>query len=525
MLVIPHKNAIVVRVREPQQLLTLIPRARKITVQGKDFVAIPHQLDEMRVLSNIGIPAPSPIRYHYNWSGLYTPFKAQLDTSEFLSLRPRAYVLSEMGTGKSLASLWAYDYLRKIGAVKRMLVVCPLSTMERTWMDEIFRHFPHLDAVVLYGSRAKRRALLEQEHDIYIINHDGIQIILDDLSKRPDIDLIVLDEIAQAARNAGTDRWKYINTLVNKQLNGKRWCWGMTGTPTPNAPTDAWAQCRIVTPGTVPVYFGRFKDRVMKQVNNFLWIARSNAMDTVHEAMQPAIRFSRNDCVDLPPTLYQTRTVPLSATQKTAYKQMMTTLAYQAAQGQVLAVNEAVKASKLIQISCGVAYGPDGSEVSTDATPRLEVVDEIVGDAEGKVIVFVPFVSAVHLVADYLRAQGRTVECIYGDVRKNERDRIFSEFQNADNPKIIVAQPAAMSHGLTLVTANTIIWYAPIFSNDTYEQACARITRPGQTRTTLIVNIEGSPIEQRAYDRLRNKQRMQGILLSMVEESRVETIA
>jgi len=137
--------------------------------------------------------------------------------------------------------------------------------------------------------------------------------------------------------------------------------------------------------------------------------------------------------------------------------------------------------------------------------------------------VFVPFVSSVAKVTKYLETHGITVECIYGDVPKSARDRIFSAFQNTDDPRVLVAQPAAMSHGLTLTAANTIIWYAPIFSSDIYEQACARITRPGQTMAQLIVNIEGSPIEQRAYDRLRNKQKMQGILLSMVEDARIAT--
>jgi SNF2 family DNA or RNA helicase len=199
---------------------------------------------------------------------------------------------------------------------------------------------------------------------------------------------------------------------------------------------------------------------------------------------------------------------------------MMTTLRFQHAAGEVTAVNEAVKAGKLIQIACGVAYDENGQEVTLDAKPRLEVTREIIEEAAAKTIVFVPFVSSVKYVADYLRSHGITVECVYGEVSKGERDRIFKEFQTLPDPKVIVAQPAAMSHGLTLVAANTIVWYAPIFSNDTFDQACARITRPGQTRTQLIVKIEGSPIEQRAYERLKNKQKMQGLLLTMVEEDR-----
>jgi SNF2 family DNA or RNA helicase len=505
-----------------QQLLTLLPTAKVVTHKGQQLVAVPHRLDEVRVLNNIGIRAPSPIKYHYKWSGMYKPFKAQLDTSAFLTLNRRAFVLSEMGTGKTLAALWAYDYLRSLSVLNRMLVVCPLSTMERTWGDELFKNFPHLDYVVLHGTAERRKKLLKQDADIYIVNHDGVKIIADELKKRDDITLVISDEIAQAARNARTDRWEVLNDIVNKQQQGTRWCWGMTGTPTPNAPTDAWAQCRLVNPTSVPVYFTRFKDMVMKQVNQFLWVPRVNATEVVYKVMQPSIRFSRAECMDLPPCVFQTRHVDLTKDQAKAYKEMLNRLKTDIDGGEVLAVNEAVKTSKLVQIAAGGVYSTNGTEVFVDATPRLNVVDEIINEAEGKVIVFVPFVSAVKLVAEYLRGKHHTVECIYGEVTKNERDRIFGGFQHGTHPRVIVAQPAAMSHGLTLTAANTIIWYAPIFSNDIYDQACARITRPGQTMAQLIVNIEGSPIERAMYERLRNKQRMQGILLTMVEEGRVE---
>ncbi len=444
--------------------------------------------------------------------------------STYLILRRNGCVFATGNTGKTLSVLWAYDYLRKVGKVNKMLVVCPLSTMERTWGDELFRHFPHLDYAVLYGSADKRKKLLKQDAHVYIVNHDGVKIIANELAERDDIDIVISDEIAQAARNARTDRWKYLNEVINKQQNGKRWCWGVTGTPTPNAPTDAWAQCKLVTPSTVPTSFMRFKDMVMKQINQFLWVPRVNAMEIVHQVMQPAIRYARHECMDLPPCLFQTRHVELTQTQKDAYKDMVGKLRAQVDDGEVLAVNEAVKASKLVQIAAGVAYTTKGEELVTDASPRLAVVEEIIEEAKGKVIVFVPFVSAVRYVSEHLINAGHSVECIYGEVSAHERNRIFAAFQNTDTPRVLVAQPAAMSHGLTLTAANTIVWYAPIFSNDIYDQACARITRPGQTMSQLIVNIEGSPIEQKMYERLRTKQKMQGVLLSMVGDSRVEYV-
>ena len=107
---------------------------------------------------------------------------------------------------------------------------------------------------------------------------------------------------------------------------------------------------------------------------------------------------------------------------------------------------------------------------------------------------------------------------VNGDTSKSERDRIFSQFQNTQYPRVLVANAATMSHGLTLTAATTIVWYAPIHSNEIYEQACARVRRPGQTKTTVIAHIAGSEVERKVYQRLETKQSMQGLLLEMMKE-------
>jgi len=107
---------------------------------------------------------------------------------------------------------------------------------------------------------------------------------------------------------------------------------------------------------------------------------------------------------------------------------------------------------------------------------------------------------------------------VHGETPKAERDAIFQSFQHSEYPHIIVANPGTMSHGLTLTAATTIVWYAPVHSNDTYEQACARVRRPGQKRSTVIVHIAGSEVERRMYARLKTKQKLQGLLLDMMKE-------
>lgn len=520
MLISKKHKAIVLRLRDPGQVTAVIPKAKVFTHNGKQFVAVKHGVDEVKVLQNLGIKAPSPIEYYYAWPGRFKPFIAQRKVAGFLSSHRRAFNLSDIGTGKTLGALWAYDYLRSIGILRKLLVVTPLSTLERTWADEIWQNFPHLECAVLHGSAAKRIAMLEQDVDVYLINHDGLKVkgVVEALANRPDIDLVIVDEISQAARNAGTDRFKVLNTVANKQH--PRWCWGLTGTPIPNKPTDAYAQCRLMVPERVPPYFKRFRDMVERQVTNFLWVPRQNALEVVHEVMQPSIRFSRDECVDLPPCQYVTRQVELTPVQVKAYKEMLNRLKTEVSSGEVTAANEAIKAQKLIQIVSGATYGDDGETLGIDATPRLELTHEIIEEAGTKVIVFVPFVSAVESVTKYLRERGVTVECIYGAVSKNERDRIFQAFQRESEPKVLVAIPQAMSHGLTLTAASTIIWYAPITSADTFVQANGRITRPGQKYSQLIVMIEGSDVERRYYKRLEKKQGTQGALLQMVKDSR-----
>jgi hypothetical protein len=543
MIVHKKRRALILKVRHPERITSVIPTAKSFQYKGTTLVAVPHKTEEVRVLRNIGIEAPNPILYYYDWPRapyIKAPFQAQIATAAFLTGYNRAYCHNGLGSGKTQATLWAYDFLRAQKLVRSMLVVSPLSTLERTWGDSIFDHFPHLSFVVLHGTRERRLKLLQQPADIYIINHDGLKVVAHEIVKQDHIDLVVVDEIAQAARNAQTDRWDYLNWVVNgksptKQVElpdgrtcrssvgkpGKvRGCWGLTGTPTPNEPTDAWAQCRLVTPETVPPYFNKFKEMVMRQVGPFSWVSRDNATDVVFNTMQPAIRFSREECVDLPPTTFTTREVSLTPEQAKAYKNMETKLFAEVESGKVLAVNEAVKVNKLVQICAGVLYDEHGNEVAMPCKPRLDVVAEIIEEADGKVIVFVPFVSSIALVANDLRKRGFSVEVIYGDVPKSKRDEVFSAFQKTQHPRVLVAQPAAMSHGLTLTAANTTVWYAPTNSADIYEQANARTTRPGQKRNTLIVNIEGSPIERKMYTRLKTKQKMQNMLLEMIQEAR-----
>lgn len=521
---VPHRQ-VVLNLTHPGSVTSIIPGAREIVFRGQPLVAVPHGLDETRVLRNIGIQVPAPINYYYDWPNAGKPPMAhQKVTAAFMTLHQRAYVLNEMGTCKTLSALWAFHYLKSIGVLDAMVVLAPLSTLERTWGDEIFSNFFDMSFTVLHGDMDRRIKRIKQEHDIYIINHDGAKTdvmaaaLTTHVVKRYGKDrvLFLIDELA-GYRNSGTDRWQLVNSVVQQCP----WVWGMTGAPCPKAPTDAWAQCRLVTPWTVPRYFSRFRETVMHKITQFKWVPREGWLNQVYSVMQPGIRFSRKECVDLPPTTHRFEHVELTVEQRRAYKSMMDKNKSDVETGQVVAVSEAVKLQKLVQIACGVLYDKE-DEHQIPVGPRIALIKELIAQSSRKVILYVPILGALDMIAAEI-AKEYKVAVVHGGVSKTRRDEIYSAFQRYDDPWVIVAQPGAMSHGLTLVAANTIIWYAPTNNNETYLQANARVTRPGQTESTFIIHVEGTAVEREMYKRLERQGQMQGALLDAYERERVES--
>jgi len=495
-------------------ILPVLPHAKEFRNDGKNYLVVPHRIDEAIVLRNIGYAAPSPIEYHYKWPGRFRPFKHQIVTSAFLTLNPRAFVLNDIGTGKTLSAYWAADYLMSLGLVRRVLVVSPLSTLERVHGDALFQNLPHRSFTILHGTAAKRRDLATADFDFYIINHDGVEVIAKILAARSDIDLVIIDELA-AYRNGQTSRWKALKGV----LQPRQRVWGMTGTPTPNEPTDAYAQVKLVRPGVVAEYssFTQFKMATMVKVSMFKFVPKPDAMDRVHAIMQPAVRFNRDECLDLPECLYETRDIELTPAQRKAYREMLNNLVTQVNGGQITALNEAIKLMRLMQVVSGVAYDTKGDHQQIDCAPRLAAVKEIIEEAGQKVIVFVPFQGNLTTLKTALDKY-TTSEVVYGLTSVKDRNDIFYRFQNMRDPQVLIAHPGCMSHGLNLQAASTIIWWAPVNSNDIYTQANGRINRSGQKNAMTVFHLASTKIERDVYKRLETKQKLQGILLDLVQQ-------
>jgi len=495
------------------QISSLIQKSEYLGPRNNHHEMLVHWgLEESQRLAKLlGNPnIPSPIEREYNWPGLYKPFDHQRDTARFLTLHQRAFCFNEAGTGKTSAAIWAADYLMSKRIIRRVLVVCPLSIMHSAWQADLFKTAMHRTCAIAHGS--KRRRVIEGEYQFVIINYDGVNAERETIQNGK-FDLIIVDE-ANAYKNPSTVRWKNFSKIIKTDT----YLWMMTGTPASQSPEDAFGLARMVNPGAVPKYKTAWKDIVMRQVSRFKWLPKPSAQQSVFQALQPAIRYEKSQCLDLPDVLYQTREVPLTAQATAYYKELVKEMQVKAAGETISTVNAAAALTKLLQLSGGAVYTDDGNVVEFDIHPRLNVLHEVVDEASHKVIVFVPYKHTIQLIQEFLNKNNISNEIISGDISANARAQIFQNFQTTDTPRVLLIQPQSASHGVTLTAADTVIFWSPVMSVETYLQCIARIDRVGQKNSMTVIHLQGSEVERRMYKMLQGKVDMHEKLVDLYNE-------
>ena len=502
-------KALLLRLRNPQKVTMVIPNSKQLP---DNEVVVKWGIDEAQVLKNLNIKVPSPIEGKYKWTGKHTPFEHQKTTAAFMTMNKRSFCFNEQGTGKTASAIWASDFLMNVGKVRRVLVICPLSIMDSAWRNDLFTFAMHRTVDVAYGPAAKRRAIINNGADYVIINYDGVEIVADAIANG-NFDLIIVDE-ATHYKNPQTKRWKTLNAL----LTSEKWLWMMTGTPAAQSPLDAYGLAKLVNPTSVPRFFGSFRDRVMTKITNFRWVAKDTATDTVFRVLQPAIRFTKDECLDLPPMVYVKREVELTRQQIKYYKLLKDRMVMDAAGEQITAANAAVNMNKLLQISAGAVYTDKKEALEFDIKHRYKVLREVIDESSKKVLIFVPFKHVIDLLVDKLTEDGITTEVIRGDVPAHRRTEIFKRFQTTENPRVLVIQPQAAAHGVTLTAANTVVWWGPTSSLETYAQANARVHRSGQDHKCTVVQLQGSAIEKHVYRMLDNRINVHTKMIDLYNE-------
>ena len=317
-----------------------------------------------------------------------------------------------------------------------------------------------------------------------------------------------------AYKNPSTNRWKALASIIRPDT----YLWLMTGTPAAQSPVDAYGLARLVNPMGVPKFQTAWRDKVMNKISMFKWAPKLGAKDTVFAALQPAIRFTKEQCLDLPPVVTVTREVAMTAQQTKYYKLLKEQLLVQTAGETITAINAGVAVSKLLQISCGAALTDNKEVVEFDCAPRLNVLLELLEETDRKIIIFAMFRSSIATITAFLDKQGIPNAQIHGDVAVGKRHVIINDFQTTDAIRVLVMQPQATAHGITLTAADTVVFYGPLMSVELYVQCIARADRKGQTATKVtVVHIESSPIERKMFRAMNAKVDAHALMVGMFE--------
>ncbi|MCA1807115.1 MAG: DEAD/DEAH box helicase [Actinobacteria bacterium] len=446
----------------------------------------------------------------------YTAFDHQYHTAKFLLSNKRAYVLNDLGTGKTLSTLWATDFLLRNQKIKKVLITCTLSTMQSVWADHIRKDLKTKSYVIAHSNkRSDRIAALRADVEYVIINHDGIKIILDEILEA-NFDVVVIDELTKF-KSRTSDRSKAMKKIADKATA----VWGLTGNPTPNRPTEAFFQAKVVNPycQDLPRFFTKFRDKVEREVAPRIWEPIPDREDEVFKILQPAIRYLRDECIDIPEQFYLTDEVEMTSEQKKAYDDIKKELMHEYQQGEISASNAGVKIQKLLQVSAGWVKNDDGEVYELNSQPRLDRVHEIYEELRvKKLIVFSNFKASVEGVCKFLISKKINARFIHGDIDHKTRSNYFQRFQHGDIEVLVIQQETA-AHGLTLTAASTIVWHSLTWSGDSYNQANGRISRIGQTEKQQVHNIVGSAAENKVLKSLTSKGARSMTLLEMFQEA------
>lgn len=513
-----NNRALLLKTRDPNKITEVIPKSHIVkevmTLKGKGYeVAVFWSLPNAKILRNLGFKnVPSPIERQYDWPGMYQPFAHQRVTAGFLTMHQRSYCLNDMGTGKTMSAIWAADYLMSKDVIKRVLIVCPLSIMDSAWRADLFKTAMHRKVDIAHGVRDKRIKVIQSDAEFVIINYDGIESVRDEIAAGG-FDLIICDE-ASALKTATTRRWKALNSLIRQDT----WLWLMTGTPAAQSPMDAYGLAKMLNPRSVPSFVGMFRDKVMLKIGTFKYIPKPEAQSIVYDVLQPAIRYTKEECLDLPEMTYTQRDVPLTTQQKKYYELLRKEMLFQTAGEEVSALNAAIQMNKLLQISSGAAYSDTGEVVEFDCANRLNETVDIIRQSSHKTLIFANFKHAIETIKQHLVKEGISCEVIHGGISAAKRTAVFNDFQATDRIQALIIQPKAAAHGVTLHAANTIVWWGPITSAEIYLQANARVHRSGQKNPCTVVHMVGSDVERKLYAALSTKTLSQNTLLEMYKE-------
>jgi superfamily II DNA or RNA helicase len=443
--------------------------------------------------------------------GVSKPMPHQLETAAFLTINPRAYVGSEMRTGKTGAVVMALDYLNTQVEPGVSLIICPATVMSGVWQRSIELTLGK-SVGLLRGTPDNRCKLIGWPYEYLVINYEGISVakVFDALAQKIDdgsIKYIVVDELDHAYGDANSNRSKDTQALTE----GQKWLWGLSGTLGANS--EAVFGCtKLINYDNMPWKSKTGWKSAVKYhygAETWAWRDRPGAEDTIKEVLRPCIRFTREQTLPyLPDVTYTRRDAELSTEQKKHYQNLKQYLFSLLESGEAIqASHKASLISKLFQIASGSVITEDGAS-QLDCSPRLKLIKDTILESQAKSVVFVSFVETGTQLTDFLNRNGVSTAKVDGSVTGSKRDQIFQDFQHTDKYKVLVAHPITTAYGTELAAADQLILDGPLLSGThTYMQGTSRLSSAKQTSNKItIIEISSVPEESIFFDSLRKRE-------------------
>lgn len=530
---------------QPGALLQYIP---DIIILNANYFAVPYRLQCLQVLAYYHWNVPPPMTdetYDFPIEPGKKPLPHQKIYANFTVLHPRMFNLGDPGSMKTLSTLWALDFLMLHAKERfRALIIAPLTILETVWSTGIYRNFlGRRTFEILTGTSDQRIKKLESDVDIFIVNPDGLKVgahirrkmdprrpnqkrvELDGfsatLAARDDIKMVVIDE-ASGFKDYTTARHVCGTMIFGKVPHLKQ----LTGSPTPNRPTDAYGLAKLSNNAYGKSFKG-FQLETMIKVSEFKWVPQKDGYDKAKRLLTPAVRFTLDELWDGPSMTFQRRKVELTDEQKKLMVSLKSDLQVIVKSGHAIdAANESAARQKFIQISMGAVYDAQHKAHLVDAHPRYSELEDIIDSTERKVLIFVPITSVVHEIVKYLKASWRkrqsckwTCDYINGEVLPGRRPGIINAFVSNPDFKAIVVDPQATAHGINeFVVADTVVWFGATDKAELWIQGNARVRRPGQKYPSTCFQLVSNKLEEEIFTRLETNTGMQGLMLDAIRK-------
>ena len=441
----------------------------------------------------------------------YIPHDYQQYATEYIKSHPVAAVLLDMGLGKTAISLTALlNLLFDSFEAHRILVIAPLRVARDTWPAEIEKwdHLSMLTYSVAVGSEKDRKAALLRDADIYIINRENVQWLVEQSGIPFTFDTVIVDELS-SFKNHQSKRFK---ALMKVRPRIKRIV-GLTGTPSANGLMDLWAEFKVLDMGQ---RLGRF---IGMYRNNYFRPDKRNGQIIYSYKLLPGadkaiykqisditISMKATDHLKMPELVMNTHTVELSDDEREHYDELKQTLVLQLPEKEITVANAAALTGKLLQMANGAIYDDDGDHIHIHDR-KLDALEDLIEGANGK-----PVLVAYWFKHDLERIKSRF------KVREIKSSSDIREW-NAGKIPVAVIHPASAGHGLNLQTGgSTLIWFGLTWSLELYQQTNARLWRQGQQDTVVIHHIiTDDTVDGRVLKALQSKEKIQDSLIAAVK--------